>query len=190
MVMNEVAQGTHSHLYPFLRIGTHRKGHLEHNIHKEEKYGIPPQAVRHNGINDVGGARSLLMVVNKRLAKCPGNKSILGIGNSLFRLLAQHLPYAFLLPIASGQNLFPVGQLRSHILQVFIILQQFDGQKAGRILMTYGLILTDGSLHRIDAALQFCPVVDMDMVEIALRLMVFGIGTKRMVGHILTVPIA
>ena len=56
--------------------------------------------------------------------------------------------------------------------------------------MAYGLVAADGGLHRVDAALKFRPVVDVDVVEITLGLMLLGIGAKRVVGRILAVPVA
>jgi len=119
------------------------------------------------------------------------DKSVFRIGDGLFAVFSQHLLQAYGFTVACGQDVDAVGQCLDEVFDLFVVLQQFDGQESGGVFVADSLVAADFAFHLFDASLHFVSVVDVYVVVESARMFVFHAAcVKRVVGHILPVPVA
>ena len=183
IVGHQLAQPSEEGVDPVHRVGAKGEGAVEGDEHKDEKHRIAEPAVGDDGIDAVGVfVECALLVLGVAFCQRAAHKGILGVGDGaldVLRLLFHcHLmAFAYVFVHESASNLFLelVGNLVAHfddaavgvalvgvLLQLLVVLQQFDGQETGGEAVAEAVFIELGA-ELLDAAFQFAAVVDVDV---------------------------
>ena len=144
---DQVAQPTHSAVYPVHWVLSQSEGTEEREEHQGHEDGESQITVRHKGVNPFRQHPLVHGLLLETLFQRPLHKSVFGICDGTLRVVLQFLFDFLLTAVTLLDDFVGIGQHLHDTLHLTVVLQQFDGEESTRVVLVWLRILTYQRLH-------------------------------------------